>query len=265
LLGRLGIADFRIELNSIGDRACRPAYIAELRDWLAAHSSELDEETREKAERSPLRVFDTKNPHVAEALVDAPKIGESLCDDCLRHFSAVQRYLTAYGVRYELVPTLVRGLDYYSRTTFEFTSRSLGAQDALVGGGRYDYLVEEIGGPPTPALGFGAGIERLVIALAQDDTPPKEQTLDVFLVCADEDLREVLRAMQRLREAGISADKDYAGRSFNGQLKLASRLNPRTTAVVSGVQAEMRRRGKQDFNVSLNEPDFVDRVRAALA
>jgi histidyl-tRNA synthetase len=266
LLRRLGVGDYTIELNSIGDRTCRPAYIERLRRWLADHDAELDEDTREKAERSPLRVFDTKNARVAGALAGAPKIGESLCAECQEHFAAVRGYLDVYDVDYALVPTLVRGLDYYTRTTFEFKSTSLGAQDALAGGGRYDYLVEEIGGPETPGIGFGAGIERLVIALQEGGADARPTPLGVFFVCDDDRLRpDVLRAMHNLRAAGISADTDYAARSFNGQIKLASRLNPRITAIAAGPAVEIRRRGQRDFNISIHEPDFVERVRAALA
>jgi histidyl-tRNA synthetase len=266
LLARLGVADYRIALNSIGDRECRPAYIETLRAWLAEHADDLDDDTRDKAARSPLRVFDTKNPRVSEALAAAPKIGESLCDDCAEHFAAVTRTLDLLGVPYELAPTLVRGLDYYTRTTFEFRSTALGAQSALVGGGRYDYLVEQIGGPPTPALGFGAGIERLVLALEEQGIEAAPPRLDVFLVSDDDARPDVLVALKRLREAGIAADGDYGGRSVNGQLKLASRLNPRLTAVVDrSLVAQIRRSGKEDFDLSIIGADFVERIRAALA
>jgi histidyl-tRNA synthetase len=266
LLARLRVGGYTIQLNSIGDRQCRPAYIERLRAWLAEHDAELDEDTREKARRSPLRVFDTKNPAVAGALAAAPKIGQSLCAECERHFADVQRYLRAHGVEYTLVPTLVRGLDYYTRTTFEFLSGALGAQDSLVGGGRYDYLVEQIGGPPTPALGFGAGIERLVIALEEAGVEPEPPPLDVFFVYGTADDRDAaLQAMQALRAAGISCDTDYAGRSRNGQLKLASRLKPRVTAVLNAGIADIRRKGEPDFNVRVDSPDFVEHIRAALA
>jgi histidyl-tRNA synthetase len=266
LLDRLEIGGYTIQLNSIGDRECRPAYIERLRAWLADRDRELDDDTRDKARRSPLRVFDTKSPRVAAVLAGAPKIGESLCEACEEHFAAVRSSLDVLGVPYTLVPTLVRGLDYYTRTTFEFVSGALGAQDSLVGGGRYDYLVEEIGGPPTPALGFGAGVERLAIALEDAGVKPEGPRLDVFFACGDESLRpDVVRAVQRVRRAGVSADTDYAGRSLNGQIKLASRLKPRITAVVTSPRAEIRRPGKNDFNVDLHEPDFVERIRAALA
>ncbi len=150
LLRRLEIGGWWLELNSIGDRNCRPAYLEQLNAWLDEHADELDEETRAKRETSPLRVFDNlsqKPASVQQALAQAPKIGESLCEECEAHFAGVRRYLDAYGIEYRLTPTLVRGLDYYTRTTFEFMGEALGAQSSLCGGGRYDYLIEEIGGP----------------------------------------------------------------------------------------------------------------------
>ena len=171
LLGCLGVTRYHLELNSIGCRECRPAYLVTLRGWLDANGERLDEATREKAATSPLRVFDNylaKPEAVRAALDDAPKIGESLCAACVTHFAAVRADLDATGVAYRLVPTLVRGLDYYSRTTFEFIGPLETENSTITGGGRYDYLVEEIGGPPTPGIGFGAGIERLVIAMEEE-------------------------------------------------------------------------------------------------
>ena len=165
---RLGVADYRLELNSIGDAARRPAYLQRLREWLADHDAELDEDTRAKAATSPLRVFDNleaKPQPARAALAQAPAIGDALCEQCREHFAHVRAFLDAYGVRYELVPTLVRGLDYYTRTTWEFVGPARGA-GTIPGGGRYDGLVEEIG-PPTPGVGFGAGIERLALAVEE--------------------------------------------------------------------------------------------------
>src|SRR5207253_9585949 len=150
------------------------------------------------------------------ALESAPKIGESLCDDCREHFARVREYLDAYGVAYAATPTLVRGLDYYVRTTWEFTGEGLGAQSSLSGGGRYDGLVEDVGGPPTPGVGFGAGLERLHLALeGQDPEPP---AVDVFfLLEPDADRPAALAQMAELRAAGLACDTDYAGRSLKGQ------------------------------------------------
>src|SRR5438046_2741371 len=167
----LRVTDYRLELNSIGDRSCRPAYLERLRPWLAEHEHDLDEDTREQARRNPLRVLDNiaaKPSSVQEVLRSAPTIGDSLCAACREHFESVRSYLDAYGVGYELVPTLVRGLDYYTRTAWEFVGPEEGANSTISGGGRYDYLAEELGGPPTPGVGFGAGIERLLIAIERE-------------------------------------------------------------------------------------------------
>src|SRR5512133_3666867 len=150
LLRNVGVTTYRLELNSIGDRACRPAYVERLNEWLDAHKDVLDEEARQKRATTPLRVFDVKSERVRAALADAPKIGDSLCDACREHFDTVKTCLENYRVRYEVVPTLVRGLDYYTRTTWEFIGPEHGAQSAISAGGRYDYLAEDIGGPHTP-------------------------------------------------------------------------------------------------------------------
>jgi histidyl-tRNA synthetase len=252
LLRVLGVGGYRLEVNSIGDRACRPGYVARLEAWLDEHEDALDDEARQKRATSPLRVFDVKNDAVRAALEDAPKIGDSLCDACRRHFEAVRRYLDVYGVEYELVPTLVRGLDYYTRTAFEFVDEAIGAKSSIVGGGRYDYLVEELGGPPTPGIGFGAGIERLLLSLGDIDVP--EPPVDVYLAGADGAPRErILELLADLRRRGLSADVDYAGRSLRGQLTQAGRLNAAVTAVVDAEGATVRKRGAKDVRVSLDE------------
>jgi histidyl-tRNA synthetase len=243
LLRRLGITQWELRLNSIGDRKCRPAYVDRLNAWLDAHDDILDEEARSKRATSPLRVFDVKNERVLEALEDAPKIGESLCDECREHFDAVRRYLEAYEIPYALAPTLVRGLDYYTRTTFQYEGPEEGAQSTLCGGGRYDGLVEEIGGPSTPAIGFGAGIERLLLALEHEglsevSTPPT----DVFFVCDEgADRARVGAILAVLRRRGVSADMDYGGRSVKGQFTQASRLDARVVVVVDSDGARIRR------------------------
>jgi histidyl-tRNA synthetase len=231
LLRRLGVRDYVLALNSIGDQNCRPAYVQQLEAWLDEHDADLDEEARAKRRTTPLRVFDVKSERVQSVLAGAPKIGEALCDACREHFEQVRRFLDALGVRYELSPTLVRGLDYYTRTTFEFKDEAIGAQDTICGGGRYDGLIEAIGGPPTPAIGFGAGIERLLLSLPAGEIEP--EGIDVFFV-ADEGVDRTLiaAALAELRRRNISADMDYAGRSVKGQWTQASRLGARRVEVV---------------------------------
>jgi histidyl-tRNA synthetase len=235
LLGRLGVSEYGLELNSIGDPECRPRYLEEqLVPWLRTREGDLDEATREQAARNPLRALDNiaaKPPAVAELLRTAPAIGDWLCAACRDHFAEVRRFLDAYGVRYELVPTLVRGLDYYTRTTWEFVGPEGGSQSTLSGGGRYDGLAEELGGSYTPAIGFGAGIERLLLALPEHEAD--EPQIEVFFVCEPGvDRAPVAAALKTLRDGGARVDMDYAGRSVKGQHTHAGRLGAKNVIVV---------------------------------
>jgi histidyl-tRNA synthetase len=250
LLHRLGVTDYELELNSIGCRECRPAYVQKLRAWLEENSDRLDEATLEKARTSPLRALDNmsaKPPPVQEALAEAPTVGESLCEACREHFAAVRSYLDAYGVHYTLVPTLVRGLDYYTRTTWQFEGPWEGAQSTISGGGRYDGLIEEIGGPQTPGVGFGAGVERLLLAVEAAGGTAEPPSIDVFFALEEGAPRErVLSWMTRLRGLGVSSDADYAGRSLKGQLTQSARLGAATTVIVREADALVRRQGVED-------------------
>jgi histidyl-tRNA synthetase len=252
LLRRLGVTNWELHLNSIGDAHCRPHYVERLNEWLDAHADVLDEDARHKRLTSPLQVFDVKSPAVRAALADAPKIGESLCDECRAHFGEVRRLLDLYGVPYVLDPALVRGLDYYTRTTFEFIGPDENANSTICGGGRYDGLAEAIGGPSTPAIGFGAGLERLLLALENESREVAPARLDVFFVVAEDGQRDsVLPVLAELRRGGVSCDVDYAGRSFKGQLTQAGRTGARTTAIVRGDGVTLRREGQADQAVSL--------------
>jgi histidyl-tRNA synthetase len=245
LLRALSVTQYRLEINSIGDRSCRPRYVEALVAWLEANDDRLDDEAREKKETSPLRVFDVKNENVRAALAAAPDLADFLCDACKEHFETVRSHLDAYGVRYQVDHRLVRGLDYYTRTTWEFVGPEGGSQSSISGGGRYDYLIEEIGGPPTPGVGFGAGIERLHLALG--DAPAEPGSIDVFFVVEDPARRsEVLQLMARLRAEGRSSDTDYAGRSLKGQLTQAQRLGASTVVIAHAGGFTVRRRGEQD-------------------
>jgi histidyl-tRNA synthetase len=257
LLRRVGATDYTLELNSIGDANCRPGYVGRLGAWLDEHNDELNDEARAKRATTPLRVFDVKDERVQRALQAAPKIGESLCDACRRHFDEVRRFLAAYGVEYELAPTLVRGLDYYTRTTFEFKDEAIGAKDTICGGGRYDGLIEEIGGAPTPAIGFGAGVERLLLSVGERDLGGGQ--LDVYFVCADSaDRSRVVPLLAELRRRGLRADMDYGGRSQKGQIGQAGRLGAGWTVIVDDAGATVREPGRDDWTTSLDE--IVDRI-----
>jgi len=265
LLRRLGVSRYQLELNSIGCRDCRPAYLENLSRWLGANLDRLDEETRAKATTSPLRVFDNlpaKPPAVRAALAEAPTIGASLCEACVQHFATVRALLDRTGVSYTLVPTLVRGLDYYSRTTWEFVGPMENENSTISGGGRYDYLVEEIGGPPTPGVGFGAGIERLLIALEDAGQTAEPLSIDVFLAVEPGAPGELAFGwLKELRDRGVAVDTDYARRSLKGQLTQAGRSGAHTVVIVGAETATIRRRGAADEPVA--HEDVVVRLSSS--
>jgi histidyl-tRNA synthetase len=253
LLRRLGVTEWELRLNSIGDENCRPQYVALLNEWLDAHAEILDEDARHKRATSPLQVFDVKNPTLRAALEQAPKIGESLCDDCRAHFDELRVLLDALAVPYVLDPVLVRGLDYYTRTTFEFVGPEENVNSTICGGGRYDGLVEAIGGQPTPGIGFGAGIERLLLAIEREGVNVEPRGLDVFLVADGVPRERILLLLSELRRAGVAADADYAGRSLKGQLTQAGRTRARTVVIARAGEASIRREGEEDRTVPLEE------------
>jgi histidyl-tRNA synthetase len=249
-----GLQDIEIRLNSIGDPACRPAYVAELAAYYRPHADRLPPLERGRLERNPLRLLDSKAPLLVELNSAAPKIPDHLCDACNAHFAAVRAHLDALDVPYRLTPTLVRGLDYYTRTTWEFVGPKGGAQRTLSGGGRYDGLVEEIGGPPAPGVGFGAGIERLVLALEPVDLAVGPPTIDVFFALDGGAPRHTVSSwLHELRNRGIAADTDYAGRSLKGQLTQAGRLGATTVVVARAGGASIRRAGHPDEEVALDD------------
>ncbi len=262
LLRRLDVTAYHLELNSIGCRSCRPAYLAVLRTWLSANEARLDADTRAKIVSSPLRVFDNllaKPEAVRAALDEAPKIGESLCEDCVAHFAAVRADLDATGVAYTLVPTLVRGLDYYTRTTWEFIGPMENENSSISGGGRYDGLIAEIGGSPTPGVGFGAGLERLLIAMEDAGVSAVQPSIDVFFALEEGAPRqEVTKWLADLRGNGVAADTEYAGRSVKGQLTQAARLGASAIVVVGKDAALLRRVGRPDEPIA--HADVVGRL-----
>lgn len=229
----LGLRNFRILLNSLGDVTCRPAYRAALQDFL--RGLELDEDTRRRIEINPLRVLDDKREAVQEQLVGAPILGDHLCEECKQYHEQVRELLTAEGVAFEDDPKLVRGLDYYTRTTFEFVHDGLGSQSAVGGGGRYDGLSEMIGGPALPSVGWALGVDRTVLALQAEgielDLPA---ATSVFAVPLGEEARKVLfGAVTGLRRAGVATDFAYGGKGVKAAMKAANRSGARL-ALIAG-------------------------------
>jgi histidyl-tRNA synthetase len=234
----LGLERRTLVLNSLGDSDSRPAYAEALRAYLTAHAGELSAQSRETLALNPLRVLDSKRPQDAEIIAAAPVTIEYLSPAAAAHFERVQTGLRALGIAYEISPRLVRGLDYYTHTVFEFAGHSLGgAQNALGGGGRYDGLVEQLGGPPTPAVGFGAGIERILLACdAEGVLPAGHERVDAFVVVTTEDT-DALVLTAELRAAGVSADRAFGGRSMKAQMKAADRSGARVAVIVGADEA----------------------------
>lgn len=234
LYADIGLAEVELRINSMGCRECRPTYSAELRSFLTARSSELCTECHERTKLNPLRTFDCKVPGCRTVLEDAPRLTDSLCPACATHHDVVRDYLSLQGIPYLEDHRLVRGMDYYTRTTFEFQSAVLGAQSGVGGGGRYDDLVETIGGPPTPGVGFGTGVERILLALSRSrgDLPQSGGPVAYIVALSDETRPEAFKLAHELRSRGLSADLDYAGRSTKGQMKQAGRSGARFALIL---------------------------------
>ena len=224
-LQRLGLQKLRLQLNSLGDAACRPRYREALQAYIRTYLDGLCAECQRRYERNPLRVLDCKKEGCRAVMEGAPRTGEFLCQDCRTHFDTVTDLLQSVGIGYVLDPRLVRGLDYYTRTTFEVSAEGLGAQNSVTGGGRYDGLIQEIGGPPTPGIGFAIGFERLVTVLEHNGLAPAGPHPDVFVApLGAPALREAYGLVERLRRAGLRAEMGYDDRSLKSQLRRANKL-----------------------------------------
>jgi histidyl-tRNA synthetase len=236
----LGIREVVVHLNSIGCPACRPAYKQALRDAYEPKLSELCPSCNRRFEANPLRLLDCKSPECRAALPNPPRVEDYLCEECAKHFAELKGALDALGVKYVLDPRLVRGLDYYTKTTFEFTSEGLGSQDAIGGGGRYDGLIEELGGAPTPSVGVACGMERLItVAKAQGGLTGALDAIDAFVAyMGEESAMKALSVAFELRDAGLSAEFDTMGRSLKAQMKYAGKLNARFVAIIGADELE---------------------------
>ena len=235
LLKKLGL-QVKLYINSIGCKTCRAAYNKALKAFFEPRLNELCYDCKTRYEKNPLRLLDCKEEGCKTINADAPKMLDYLCEECAAHFETLKQCLTAAGVEYEIDPRIVRGLDYYTRTVFEFVSTSIGAQGTVCAGGRYDGLIEELGGNPTPAVGFAAGIERLLIVMEQTGVEiPKPQTCKVYLAGMDEACRaKAFSLANMLRKAGIYAEIDHMERSVKAQFKYADKLGASYVAVIGG-------------------------------
>jgi len=231
---KLGLKNLEILINSVGCKKCRANYIQKLKKYLKDKKDFLCSECKERYIKNPLRVLDCKKDSCKKIIESAPVIIENLCQECELHFSEVKSYLNDQKIVFHEDPRLVRGLDYYTKTAFEIISRGLGAQNAIGGGGRYDDLVEELGGKPTPAVGFAAGIERMIIAIDQQKVKwPVEKGLDIFVAKVNEKNKDTaFRLLQKIRNTGLSADMDYSEGSLKSQMRIANKAGVRYTVIV---------------------------------
>ncbi|NLT34636.1 MAG: histidine--tRNA ligase [Gaiellales bacterium] len=225
LYKEIGLMRVELRFNSMGCRACRRPYTDRLRSFLQAHQGDLCDECRERMDLNPLRSFDCKVPYCREVMDSAPRLADFLCEECAEHHHTVKRHLELQGVEFVEDHRLVRGMDYYTRTTFEFQAANLGAQSGVGGGGRYDNLVEAIGGPPTPGVGWGSGVERILLALNRGGAPEvRSRAPAAYLVAVSAPARETAFGLAHdLRARGVTVDLDFMMRSMKGQMKQAGR------------------------------------------
>jgi histidyl-tRNA synthetase len=257
ILAELGVRGVRLRLSSLGSAEGRAAYRGALQDHLRARAEELSGEVRDRIDLNPLRAFDSDHPGTQQVMESAPRLLDHLSPEDAEHFATVRALLDAAGVPYEIDPTLVRGLDYYTRTVFEFTSDALGAQSGVGGGGRYDGLIEMLGGPPTPGNGWAAGLERIL--LAAEPRPEPEPVVDLFVASAKEDGRVGAFALAtEARSAGLAVQQELAGRSLKGQLKQADRLGARYVAILGDEGIALK-------DMETGEQETVESASAAVA
>jgi histidyl-tRNA synthetase len=232
-LGSIGIPDLEVNVNSVGDRECRPAYVQLLQTEIRARADRLCEDCRRRGERNPLRVFDCKVPSCQPVIAELPTITDRLCDACRSHFEKFKSYLTERNIHFRVEPKLVRGLDYYTRTTFEITSGRLGAQNTVAGGGRYDGLAEELDGPPTKGFGFGMGLERLILSIADPASlMPDYRPEYFFATYGDAAFDRATLLARKLRMKGKRVYLDFDARSLKSQMRLADKLGAKFAIII---------------------------------
>ncbi|MFZ5755211.1 MAG: histidine--tRNA ligase [Bacillota bacterium] len=231
---RLGLTGLTVELNSVGCPVCRPRHREELQKFLEKNKAKLCPTCQGRYEKNPMRILDCKNPGCQELTQGAPTTSETLCKDCSTHLEKVQSYLQALGVPYVLNPRLVRGLDYYTGTAFEITAQGIGAQSSIGGGGRYNGLISQCGGPDTPGIGFALGMERILLTLEQQGLIlPTKEMIHVFIAALGKEAQtKAFTLAQSLRQKGVIVERDYLGRSLKAQLKAADRLEAVLTVIL---------------------------------
>lgn len=260
----VGLTEPALQLNSLGDAACRPQYREKLLAFLKAHEQELCDDCRRRIDRNPLRVLDCKEPGCIAATRDAPSILDSLCAPCQEHFTVVQRLLQETGVNFTLNPRMVRGLDYYCRTTFEWTTTQLGSQSAVAAGGRYDGLVEQLGGPAIAGVGFALGIERLTMLVKMQETPTEEGP-DLYIVWIGVPARDwVFPLAHRLRQKNIAVEMEGEARSLKSQMRRADKFKARSVLIVGDDELAKGRAVLRDMASKQQEEIDLNRIEVEL-
>ena len=262
LLKNLGLDDLKLKINTVGCPECRPVYRQKLQEYFSEYVEELCGDCKNRLEKNPLRILDCKVDAGKNFMDDAPRIESCLCDECREHFARLKEFLTVAGIKYEVDGRLVRGLDYYTKTAFEIQYQPLGSQSAIAGGGRYDGLIEEIGGNSTPAVGFAAGIERILLALEKQNLiPAADKKLDAYVVTAGR-VAEVygFELLNKLRQKNISAAMDYAGRSIKAQMKQASKSGAKFALIIGEDEVAKKSVTVKNLETSAQEIISVDEV-----
>lgn len=262
----LGLKDIKLLLNSVGCPKCRPVYRRKLQEFFKPVISEMCEDCQSRYDRNPMRLLDCKNEKCKKLAENAPAITDCLCDECSEHFHKVQDFLTAAGIKFELDPGLVRGLDYYTKTAFELKYIPLGAQSAVLGGGRYDGLIEECGGKSTPAVGFATGLERVLLALEMQNLLPETvYDTDVFIVALGDMVQEkAFEILTELRKNGFKASMDFAGRSIKAQMKQANKSNAKIAVILGENELKSNSAVVKNMQDSTQESVSLDDLFAVL-
>lgn len=261
-LQELGIKDVELQINSVGCPECRQAHRKALRDFLKPKYDELCDTCKDRYERNPLRIMDCKSEICQELVKGAPLMLDFLCDDCRKAFEDLQKNLTSMGIAFTVNPGIVRGLDYYTKTAFEFVTKSIGAQGTVCGGGRYDHLMEELGGPPIPGVGFGLGIERLLLTMEANGIEiPKPGAVDAFIAVMGEDAKAFgLKLLRQLRQEGLRAEMDAMARNIKGQFKYANRIGAKKTVVIGDNELAQKKVAIKDMATSTQTEVAMDDI-----
>ncbi len=260
----LDVKNLQLEINSIGCPECRKEYHKALKEYFEKYKGDLCETCLGRLDRNPMRILDCKSPVCGEIAKNAPTVLQFLCDDCKEHFDKTKMYLDAMGIEYKVNPTIVRGLDYYTRTVFEFVSNEIGAQGTVCGGGRYDGLCQELGGAPTPALGFGMGIERLMLLMEAQNIPfPADKPCNIYIASmGDKASFKAAEIVSQLRTEGVNAQFDVVGRSVKAQMKFANKLGAEYTMVLGDTEIDENKANLKNMQTGetteVQLDDFVD-------